>query len=91
MQVTVYATLRDLLGRRELDVDAREGDTVRAVLHRLGEAYPLLKSKLWDKDEKLSGQVTILVNGRLLPFVGGLDATVHPADVIKLFPPVGGG
>jgi len=91
MQVKVYATLRDLLGRRELDVEANEGDTVRDVLRRLASNYPPLASKLWDHEEKLTGQVTILVNGRLLPFVGGPDAAIHPGDDLKLFPPIGGG
>ncbi len=91
MQVTVYATLRDLLGRKELEVDAREGDSVRVVLRRLAENYPLLGSKLWDNEENLTGQVTILVNGRPLRFVGGPDAPIRLGDDLKLFPPIGGG
>jgi sulfur-carrier protein len=91
MQVKIYATLRDLLGHRELEVEANEGDTVREVLRRLASSYPPLASKLWDHEEKLTGQVTILVNGRLLPFVGGPDTGIHPSDDLKLFPPIGGG
>ncbi len=91
MQVKVYATLRDLLHRRELDVEVNEGETVREVLRRLADTYPSLAGKLWDHEERFTGQVTILVNGRPLRFVGGPDALIHPGDDLKLFPPIGGG
>jgi sulfur-carrier protein len=91
MRVKLYATLRDLLGCKEIDVEACEGETMRHVLRRLSAAYPALGQKLWDGDENLSGLVTVLLNGRMLAFVGGLDAPVHPTDDVKLFPPVGGG
>ncbi len=91
MRVRLDATLRDLAGQKELSVDACDGDSVRQVLRRVAGQCPALGKKLWDQDEQLTGQVTVLVNGRVLAFAGGLDRSLQASDDIKLFPPVGGG
>jgi sulfur-carrier protein len=91
MQVRVYATLRDLLGQARLNVPTTGTTTVGDVLESLAAAYPGLDGKLWDADRKLTGYVTVLLNGRSIEYLHGLRTPVTDADVIALFPPVGGG
>jgi molybdopterin synthase sulfur carrier subunit len=91
MQVRVYATLRDLLGQSRLNVSAAEMATVGDVLAHLTTEHPALDGKLWDANHNLTGFVTVLLNGRSIEYLQGLETPVTDADVIALFPPVGGG
>ena len=91
MQMMVYATLRDILGTSKITLDLTEQTTARQLLQRLATDYPSLGDKLWDADGNLTGYVTILLNGRALEYLDGLDTPVTNADELSLFPPVGGG
>ena len=91
MRIRVYATLRDLLETKFVDVEVHEPTDVRRVLRQVVAAYPKLGVKLWDKNEKLKGAVQVLVNGRAINFLNGLETPVRPDDQVDLFPPVGGG
>jgi molybdopterin synthase sulfur carrier subunit len=91
MHVRTYATLRDLLGTSQITLELVEPTPAREVLRRLVTAYPVLNGKLWDAGEKLTGYVMVLVNGRSLDFLDGLDTIIAPNDNLSLFPPVGGG
>ncbi len=91
MQVRFYANLRDLLKTSVIDLDVREAISMRDVLDRLVVCYPELHQKLWDADGKQTGYVQILLNGRPIQYLQGLDTPVQPTDNLRLFPPVGGG
>ena len=91
MQVRVYATLRDLLGTSRFTIDLATPTPARQILTRLTGDYPPLAEKLFDADSGLSGYVTVLLNGRSLAYLDGLDTLVEDADKLSLFPPVGGG
>ena len=91
MRVRFYATLRDLVGVSATDLPVEGTADIRHVLDRLIEAYPPLHDKLWDAEGDWSGFVTVLLNGRSIQWLQGLDTLVTDDDAISLFPPVGGG
>ncbi len=91
MQVRLYATLRDLLKTGDIDLDIGEVTSIRGVLDRLTAIYPDLHNKFWDAEGKQTDYVKILLNGRSILYLQGLDTPVQPTDNLKLFPPVGGG
>ena len=91
MHVKFYATLRDLLGTRAIDLDLAGPAPLQQVLNDLAAIYPPLRDKLWDAQGNLSSQVHIILNGRPVEFLDGLATQVAPADTLSLFPPVGGG
>ncbi len=91
MQVRVYATLRELVGASVLDLDIPAATDTRDFLRRLSAAYPALAEKLWDEGEQLASTIQVLVNGRSVAFLAGLDTPIRPDDRIHIFPPVGGG
>jgi len=91
MRIRTYATLRDLLGTSAMVLSLPGRVDVRYVLDRLVEAYPSLGGKLWDADGNWSGFVTVLLNGRSIQWLQGLDTLVADDDTLSLFPPVGGG
>lgn len=91
MQVRVYATLRDLVGAKAVEVEVAQPVDVAGLLHQVGEAHPALAAKLWDERGALSSSIQVLVNGRSIQFLQGVHTLVRPTDSISLFPPVGGG
>jgi molybdopterin synthase sulfur carrier subunit len=91
MQVRVYATLRDLVSAKAIELDVRESTDVRRLLRQASSTYPALGAKLWDEQDDLNKSIQVLVNGRAIAFLDGLDTLVSPEDRVDLFPPVGGG
>jgi molybdopterin synthase sulfur carrier subunit len=91
MQVRLYATLRQVAGGAMVELPQAEGDTLRALLARLVDTYPNLEPKLFNSDGQLQGHVHVMVNGRNVRFLAGLDTPVQASDQISIFPPVGGG
>jgi molybdopterin synthase sulfur carrier subunit len=91
MRIRTYATLRDLLGVSAINLALSGPADIRAVLDRLAEDFPALRGKLWDSEGHWSGFVTVLLNGRSVEYLQGLETPVQEDDHISLFPPVGGG
>jgi molybdopterin synthase sulfur carrier subunit len=91
MLVKAYATLRDMLGTSKIEVALIEPVRIGDVLRRLTVDCPPLGDKLWDANGKLTGLITVFVNGRAIQYLQGLDTPVTDDDTISLFPPVGGG
>ncbi len=83
-----FANLRDLTGKKELKV---EGKNIREVIENVSETLNIdLMSELFE-DEKPKKGVIVLVNGRNIEHLEGLDTSLEDKDVVSLFPPVGGG
>jgi molybdopterin synthase sulfur carrier subunit len=92
MKVKLYAMLRSKVGLSLLDVATPPGATVRHVLDDLTARYPALRDAIWDKTEaSLVSFVHVLVNGRDVHYLSGLDTPLQPDDAMDIFPPVGGG
>jgi molybdopterin synthase sulfur carrier subunit len=91
MRVRFFGTLRHFAGAKELDVNLESGDTVRSMLHQISTEHTTLGAKMLDGEGKLQSAINVLVNGRSITFLDGLDTVLHEGDRIALFPAVGGG
>jgi molybdopterin synthase sulfur carrier subunit len=91
VQIRLFATLRQIAGGASLEVPQAEGDTVGTLLTRLVDMHPALKSELFASNGQLQGHIHVIVNGRDVRFLDGLDTPVSANDQILVFPPVGGG
>lgn len=91
MQIYIYATLRDLVGARVIEVEAPVHTDVAGLLQQVSAAHPSLAAKLWDAEGALNRSIQVLVNGRSIQFLNGLQTQVGADDSVSLFPPVGGG
>jgi molybdopterin synthase sulfur carrier subunit len=91
MKVRIFGTLRQFIGAKKVEVEVEAGDTVRNMLEKLTAEYPALRERVLDDDGKLQSSINVLVNGRSIKFLDGLDSTIQEGDQLALFPPVGGG
>lgn len=93
MQVTVkaFATLRNIMDAKCTE-EMQENSTISDLLSTLMEKYPGLSDEIFrDGRRELKDFVNILINGRNISFLDGLDTRLNNGDIIVLFPPAGGG
>jgi MoaD family protein len=92
MKVHFFATYRQIIGGREIEIPAAPGLTVRALVDALVARYPDLRREWLDEHGELYSHVHLFVNGRQFDFLpDGIQTGLTDADVVKIFPPVGGG
>ena len=92
MIVNYYASLRQVVGSRQVDFDLPQGSTVRQLVEEMVKRFPGLKNEMLDPQGSLYGHIHIFINGRDTTFLeGSLDSILEPDDTISIFPPVGGG
>jgi len=92
MIVHFYATLRQVIGQKSVELDMPDGATVRDLVQEMLTRFPALKRELFDEEGNMFAHVHIFVNGRDAPFLEhALDTEVKSEDAIGVFPAVGGG
>ncbi|WP_456420526.1 ubiquitin-like small modifier protein 1 [Thermococcus sp.] len=93
MRVRFYATFRELIGRKEVEV--HDVKTVRELIDYLAEHYsPEIKKELLESPRVGSNKPVdgmILVNGHNILHLKGLDTELKEEDEVHIFPPAGGG
>ena len=68
-----------------------DGQTVREMLRTVVDVQPALGPKIFDADGEMTGLVHVLVHGRNIMWLNGLDTVVRETDQIVLLPPSAGG
>lgn len=92
MKVNFYATLRQIIGQKTVELDLPEGTTAIELVEAVMELYPRMRPELVDENGDLHGHIHVFVNGRDAPFLENqMDTVVNSTDKIDIFPPVGGG
>ena len=90
MEIRFYATLRPLVGGRSVEL-AGPPATVGGVIERLVSEYPDLKEKILDEAGAVRRFVAVMLDGRDIRHLDGLDTRVSAASDMDIFPPVAGG
>jgi molybdopterin synthase sulfur carrier subunit len=92
MIVNFYATLRQVVGVRQVEFSLPQGGTLRQLIEEMVKRYPGLNREMLDLSGNLQSHIHIYVNGRDSTLLdGSVDTTLAPGDTISIFPPVGGG
>ena len=95
ISVTVHTILdiKRVLGQREVDFILPQGsnihDLLACMVEKWGEA---LSSRLFDpKTAKLFPYIQVMVNGRSISFLNGMETVLEDQDDVLILPPAGGG
>ncbi len=92
MIVNFFATLRQIVGRKTVDIPVEPPTTVRYLLSSIIQVYPELQPKLVDEAGDVYPFVHIFVNGRDYQYLtDGANTAITEKDTINIFPSVGGG
>lgn len=89
MIVKFFAFIRDYTGTKEISTGCFSSlrELLDSLCIRFGDR---LRTKLFTGD-RLSDDIIILVNGRHIEHLEGLDTKLGENDVISIFPKVAGG
>ncbi|ABP50411.1 molybdopterin synthase subunit MoaD [Pyrobaculum arsenaticum DSM 13514] len=91
MRVKFLATLYDLTGVLKTEVEVPDGITVGRLVDLLNEKFPKLRAEILDEGGKLKPMYNILVNGRSVDWLKGLDTELKDGDEVVFIPPAAGG
>lgn len=92
MKVNFYATLRTIVGAKSVEFQLPPGGTIQDLLDEMIARFPALKTELLNEHGELYNHVHLFVNGRDASFLdNGMNTSLHPDDLLGLFPAVGGG
>lgn len=90
MRLRLFATLRNLAGAKELEMEAPP--TVGALLEELSRRWgKAFDDQLFDDEGHLLPGVIVLVNGRHIAHLDGRETPLCDGDAVDLFPPLAGG
>jgi len=89
MKINFFANIRDITKTKSIEIEYSE--TLREALLKISEIYgKKLRKEIFDGGN-LSNRVIILVNGRHIAHLQGIDTTLNENDEISIFPVVAGG
>lgn len=71
--------------------EIEQSTTVRDLLNRLATRHKGFDLVFDPNTQKLTEAVRVVLNGRLLELVNGLDSVLHDGDVLMLLPAYVGG
>lgn len=92
MKVSFFAGLRQIVGKKSVDIQLSNGVTVSQLIEEIVRTFPALERELLDEHKNLYPHVHIVINGRAIQFLeGGIHRQISNEDSISIFPAIGGG
>ena len=90
--VRYFTVLREVTGKREEEIDAKKGSTIKDILNFLNGKYGKEFEKYVLSGMKHKGlKLLFLMNGQNIEQLEGLKTKLHDGNVLTIMPPVAGG
>ena len=89
IKIKFFANFREIVGARTINMK-ENNITIKELLNNLCEIHKDLRNALFDTNG-LRDYVKIMVNGRSIAFLNGINTILQDGDVVAIFPPVAGG
>ena len=91
IRVRFFGDMKYYLKKSGMMIEIHEGRTIREFIFELSEIVDVnLLDKFLDKDELRPG-IRILVNGRNISHLQGLETELKDHDLVSILPIAGGG
>jgi molybdopterin synthase sulfur carrier subunit len=74
-----------------VEIPVQNEKTIGDLLRSLVQQYPKLDESIWYPNGSLAGHVAVILNGRDIRHLEGVDTPITDDDILDVFPPVGGG
>lgn len=87
-RVRLFATYRDAAGTAGFDTNAT---SIRELVGDIMTRFPSLYPEMFSTSGELRPLVKVLVNGRHIQFLDGIDTSIGDEDTVSIFPPIAGG
>ena len=93
MIIKFVGTLKNIVGTGQIEVNLSEIDNIDKLLKFLVSKYGSELERELLKDGKIKENITILLNGRNIRFIKGINTEINIQDWIKvvIFPTLVGG
>jgi molybdopterin synthase sulfur carrier subunit len=94
LKITVkfFTTLREIVGKKEEQIEFSRPITVEALLKQLSKSYGKeFVDYVFDELGNVRGHLQFLVNGKSITTMQGFKTKLNNGDQIAILPPVGGG
>lgn len=89
MEVELLSFLQRAAGASRVEMEAATvAQLLAALTSRYGETF---RRELMTPEGRLKPGIAVLVNGRNINFLQGLDTSLSPGDKVTIVPPAGGG
>lgn len=89
--IRLSAQLRQIAGSSTITVDVPHGATVRDLFRAIRQTTPELGARILTEDGDLAPGIQMLVDGRHIDFLQGIDTPLEGARDLFLIPPTYGG
>jgi len=92
VKVKFFTTLREIVGKKEEQVELSRSVTVEALLRHVSKMYGKeFQDYVYDELGNVRGHLHFLVNGKSITALQGLKTKLREGDQVAILPPVGGG
>ncbi len=90
VEVKFFANFREIVGQKKITIKT---DSVKDLLQKIKEEYSELSSEIFSnpKNVELKEFVNVMVNGRRIGMLEGVETELEDGDTVAIFPPVAGG